>query len=365
LPEQLYAALSRVALVLREQRGGELLTAAMREACALADARLAVLRLPGGSGEFAEFRVPPGSAWPSQRLVNGWHSRVLRTAKPFRIAAGDLPPRTRVSSGIVVPVFTATGALGSLTAFSPLRDAFGVGQCAALSLVVQGAVSRVEGIRSHRQSHALTVAEINERLARDLHDGPLQELMAMLLLLRTTPAAKADPREVRAGLARELRQAVGQMRALINRLRVPPQGTILEDRVRGALTRLQDLRGVSCTLQWEAPPGLLSPVAADEVFHVVNEALANVYRHSRARRVNLVARLRGRALEVTVGDDGVGFDVAQALRRDIRSLSFGIVSMRERMAEVSGTLEIRSQAGKGTRVRLVVPLDRAASKRTA
>jgi NarL family two-component system sensor histidine kinase LiaS len=135
--------------------------------------------------------------------------------------------------------------------------------------------------------------------------------------------------------------------------------------VRGSLTRLENLRGASCNLRWEAPKELLSPVAADEVFHVVNEALANVYRHSRARRVNVVARLRGRVFEMAVSDDGVGFDVAQALRRDVRSLSFGIVSMRDRMAEVGGTLELRSQPGKGTRVRLTVPLERAASKRSA
>jgi signal transduction histidine kinase len=108
---------------------------------------------------------------------------------------------------------------------------------------------------------------------------------------------------------------------------------------------------------------LISSVVAEEVSHVVNEALANVYRHAKASHVTVFAQTRGHTFEMTIRDDGIGFDVARALRRDIRKRSFGLVSMHERIARVNGTLELRSQAGEGTRVRLAVPLGRGTSRR--
>jgi signal transduction histidine kinase len=357
LPEHLYSALARVARVPLEQGRDGVLPVAIREACAVAGIQRVVLRVPGDLGDFTEFRIPRRSAWPPKELVDGWHDRVLRTARPFWLVAADLPRHRTVSSGIALPVFAAAGVAGSIIAFSTSPDVLSVRQCAALSLLVQAALGRVEATRLRRKSYAFAAAEVHERLARDLHDGPLQMLTAMLLQLRTSRVGdKGDPRRLVSGLTRELRQAVGQMRELIQQLRVP-KGIVLEDRVRGALARLENLRGVSCSLRWVAPQEALSPVAADEVFHVINEALANVYRHARAKKVSVVVRRQGGAIEVTVSDDGVGFDVARALRRDVRSLSFGIVSMRERMAQVGGTLVLRSQAGKGTRVRLLVPLD--------
>jgi signal transduction histidine kinase len=79
----------------------------------------------------------------------------------------------------------------------------------------------------------------------------------------------------------------------------------------------------------------------------------------------VIGRVRSAEFEVVVRDDGVGFNVAEALRRDIRSLSFGLVGMQERMNALGGTLMLRSQPGQGTRVVLSVPLARSAAGMSA
>ena len=146
------------------------------------------------------------------------------------------------------------------------------------------------------------------------------------------------------------------MRGLIRNLRVDHPDVSLEDRIRGALTRLEQTRGLTWSLRWRGPETGLQDTTEDEVFQVINEALANVYRHSSAKHVDVVGRVRGNALEITVRDDGIGFDVSQALRQDIRELSFGLISMRERVSTLGGTLTLRSQPGRGTRVFISVPL---------
>jgi signal transduction histidine kinase len=83
-----------------------------------------------------------------------------------------------------------------------------------------------------------------------------------------------------------------------------------------------------------------------------------VYRHSSAKHVEVQGRVRDNMLEVTVRDDGIGFDVAQALRMDSRKLSFGLISMQERVSALGGTLTLRSQSGRGTRVLISLPLKR-------
>jgi PAS domain S-box-containing protein len=94
------------------------------------------------------------------------------------------------------------------------------------------------------------------------------------------------------------------------------------------------------------------------LFRAVRELLHNVAKHARARRATVVQHIEDTHLSITVEDDGRGFDVARALP-DARALTgFGLFAIRERLAHFGGSLEIRSQPGRGTAVVLSVPIRR-------
>jgi signal transduction histidine kinase len=362
----MYQVLGRLARLAQDRKPTELLSFALREASALVGADLLLLRVPSEPSGSLEIRWPPAAAWPHDRQVSRWRGLVVRSARPVHIGRGHPGAGMVRRYGVVLPVFTATGAIGVLVAASRRGPRFTPAQCCTLSLFVQIALASVESssVRAHNEAQA--AAEVHERLAREIHDGPLQMLSGVLLHVRNA-AHDADPRS-RAALVKldgEVRRAVARMRSLIRRLRVAQAEIPLEARIRRALMRLQRACGVSWALQWREPAGLLTLQAANEVFQVINEALVNVYRHSKATQVSVVGRSRGETFEVAIRDDGVGFDVAKAIRRDLSGRSFGLVGMQERVAAIGGTLTVRSQAGRGTRVTISLPLSASAAGKSA
>jgi signal transduction histidine kinase len=109
-------------------------------------------------------------------------------------------------------------------------------------------------------------------------------------------------------------------------------------------------------LRWQGGEGLLRREVADELFAVINEALVNAARHAAATRVDVAGRVRGRAFEVVVRDNGVGFDVRRALQVRDSVRSFGLLSMQERVKDLGGVLTVRSQRGRGTSVVVRLPI---------
>ncbi|MGH2403330.1 MAG: sensor histidine kinase [bacterium] len=354
--DDLFAALTRVVRASPDEEASASLRAALRDGAKIAGADLMVLRLPAGPLAHLEVRHPDGAPWPPGRLLDRWHADVTQRRRPVALAARDRPRHPVVRAGLLLPVFTGAGAVGTLGVFST-RARFSPERCAAPMLLVQTAAARLETERVRRHTDAVTTTDVHDRIARELHDGPLQLLSGIMLhlrLIRTATDQKSS--EALQGLEIELEQSIKQTRALIRNLRVSRPHATIEERVREALARLERTRGLSWSLRWRGPDGALKDSAADEVFQVINEALANVYRHSSAKHVEVQGRVREDMFEVTVRDDGVGFDVAQALRMDSGRLSFGLVSMQERVTALGGTLTLRSQSGRGTRVLISLPL---------
>jgi signal transduction histidine kinase len=98
-------------------------------------------------------------------------------------------------------------------------------------------------------------------------------------------------------------------------------------------------------------PSAVPPEVAVCLLRIAQEALRNVARHSRARRVSIEVTTAIGSLRMTVSDDGIGFVPGE---RRVRSL--GHASMRERAALVGGSLHVESAPGRGTTVRVSVPL---------
>jgi signal transduction histidine kinase len=92
------------------------------------------------------------------------------------------------------------------------------------------------------------------------------------------------------------------------------------------------------------------------LFQTVRELLVNVVKHAQAQKVTVAIGRNGGNVQITVEDDGVGFDPSDISSRWNRNGGFGLFSIRERLGHLGGQLKVRSKSGHGTRVSLVAPL---------
>jgi signal transduction histidine kinase len=108
----------------------------------------------------------------------------------------------------------------------------------------------------------------------------------------------------------------------------------------------------------DAVPSTLSREATVSLYRVVQEALHNALKYSRARTIGIDLKGTGDALTLTIADDGVGFDAERAARSGL-----GLTSMRERVDAMGGTFAIRSRPGAGTTLEIRVPAPPASSEK--
>lgn len=209
-----------------------------------------------------------------------------------------------------------------------------------------------------------------EHLARDLHDGVGQVLGFVSLQAQAIRKRVADGETERANamlarLAEVVQQAQGDVRDLILSLKTapPPEGKwSLSLNLAELLGDFQRQYGVRIDLENGAveAPDLLDPGSGVQVMRVVQEALSNARRHGGSERVRVHVEGAGDRARITIEDDGAGFDASRVTVDPARQ--FGLSIMRERMAEIGGTLEVDSSPGRGTRVTIETPFTAGADR---
>ena len=198
------------------------------------------------------------------------------------------------------------------------------------------------------------------RIARDLHDGPIQGLAAAALELDTVKRVLESGETATAlELVSELRRRVAEEASELRRLMQGLRPSILEDRtlpeaVRALCERVAATHGLDIDVDARGCESVTSQ-AGELVYQIVHQALANVGAHAGARRVRVRLVQGASTLEAEVVDDGRGFDPSCA-DQFARRGRVGLASMRERAALVGATLWIWSRPQSGTRIRLRVPL---------
>ncbi|MBI3964885.1 MAG: PAS domain S-box protein, partial [Chloroflexi bacterium] len=233
--------------------------------------------------------------------------------------------------------------------------------------VIRNAVGEAVGIlgiskdmSAHRQleeqERRLALLEDRDRIGMELHDGAIQSLYAVGLGLE----AVAQVLETNPPLARtRLVQARDSINDVIQEIRNYIVGLRPETFQRHSL--LVGLAGLAEELKISAQIDLevdlcaeavraFDPEQTRDLFQFAREAMANVVRHAAATRVGLSLRPTDAGWVLRVWDNGVGFDAAVE-----PSSGFGLRNMRERARRVGGALELTSQPGRGTEVRLTVP----------
>jgi PAS domain S-box-containing protein len=194
------------------------------------------------------------------------------------------------------------------------------------------------------------------RLARDMHDGLLQDVTGIALQLRAAlPRLRTAPNDALATLqgilelaertSREAREAVVGMRSTAN---ADDLAAAVEYAARQAAAQAP----LVCSLTVTGRPRAVRSSAQRAITQLVREAVTNVVKHADANRVLVLIAFRRHLCRVSVSDDGRGFSVGTGLAADGH---FGLVGMRERADEIGGSFAIRSTPGKGTTVVIEVP----------
>ena len=197
-------------------------------------------------------------------------------------------------------------------------------------------------------------SEVRRRVAESIHDGPVQELIGLDMILS---AARSETGDTRAGgLIDEARELVGRnVRALRDEIvELGPYAfreISFETAIESCLPVWQRRYGLEVRLAIERID--LSPELANDLFRIAQEAVVNAGRHAEATRVELSLRRLGSQVELRVADDGHGFDQSNLLQQEPGHL--GLASMRERAELMDGRLDIHS-IERGTRVRVIAPL---------
>ncbi|NYG60643.1 two-component system sensor histidine kinase UhpB [Nocardioides daedukensis] len=219
-----------------------------------------------------------------------------------------------------------------------------------LATAVNDLLARIEIGRKESQLAALAAQEAERaRIAQELHDSVGQSLTVVLLELKAVAGrVDADAQLSLEGTRETVRASLDEVRTVARQLR--PH--VLEDLgLRSALASLTTkLFSERTHVERGIAPGL--PELDDHVelviFRVAQEALTNVARHAHASTVDLRLSKVGNSVVLLVEDDGLG--IAPGVR------GTGIRGMEERAALVDATLEVTRREGRGTRVRLAVPI---------
>jgi signal transduction histidine kinase len=324
------------------------------------------LKLSDGETEFpAALRVTNGEPLPSQWLP-GARVRIAGVCSvgflTRKTTPGTLEPQSfqillRSPADVVIlqraPWWTAQ------------RVAWLMAVMAATLLLVVGIVVWLGRRRLHEQAIARAKSEAefaavwNERnrMARELHDTLAQGLGAISLHLevakRRLPADSSSRQaledagsQTRASLD-EVRNAIWNMRSQV--LEAGDLGSALN----GVLHSLTDRNHVIAELRVDGKSRRFAPVVENNLLRIGQEAIANAVRHGSARRIEVVLKFAEQQFEMTVTDDGRGFDPAHPPASEG---GFGLMGMHERAAEVNGKLCVTSAAEKGTVIKVTLPL---------
>jgi signal transduction histidine kinase len=218
----------------------------------------------------------------------------------------------------------------------------------------------IAALRSQYEEHVRQAARIEERtrLARDLHDAVKQQLFVIQTSAATAQERfHSDDAGAQAALEQirvSARDAMTEMRALIEQLQASPiENTGLVSALQQQCDALELQTGAHVTLETGAlpPSDALLPGTQLALFRAAQEALSNVARHARATHVNMRLGVAGGRLELTIRDDGSGFD------RMRPSSGMGLDNMKARVCEMAGTFLLQTSPGGGTLVGFSVPCD--------
>jgi signal transduction histidine kinase len=346
----------------------------------LVGARYAALGIPDNQGGLEQFLTSGMDEADVARVEHqprgiGLLGALMRSAKPIRLPRIADDPRSvgfcehhpKMTSFLGVPIISKGVLLGTLYLADKIgAEEFSEDDEQLIVMLASHAAIAIENARLYQQVQRLAVLEERERIGMDLHDGIIQSIYAVglmleycnLLLDEDPPAAKGQLSQAISGL----NEVIRDIRSYILDLR--PQRFQGKDLPGGLFELIRAFRAntfIQADLQVDAEGDIgLTQAQATGLFHIAQEALANVAKHARARRVSVLVSRNGELATLAVRDDGRGFDPG----RVVAYQGHGLRNMEARARLLGGKLSVTSEIDKGTMVAVTVPIEPVGSHGT-
>ncbi|PKH44104.1 Histidine kinase [Nocardioides alpinus] len=264
----------------------------------------------------------------------------------------------RVDDVLVIGLRGAGHQLGSVVLRIP--GVWTAESRAAAQIVADEFALRLDTAVLFDEVRRLATAEERKRIAREMHDGVAQELVALGYIVDEITSVSDEAQTL--ALAETLRQEISRVVAEIRYSILDLRHHVAEHRLSGSLadyvrqvTQDMDLR-VNLVLDESGPS--LPPRTESELLRVAQEAISNVRKHARADNLWVTLISDGSTLLLEVKDDGVG-------KARPKERHWGLESMQERAAGIEASLEVTARAGGGTIVRLQSPPQTTVTKEFA
>jgi signal transduction histidine kinase len=335
-----------------------------------ADSFLVALARPDGLHDF-EFIIDDGQRYPPRRglqlspilsegLVDGDMviQRDVRRHRDYKHANRFGNAERETICVLAAPLMRGDQVIGMISAQSYVEHDYRDPEARMLRTIASQAAIAIEHARLYRQAQNVAVAEERARLAREIHDTLAQGLIGVILCLeRLDLAVPLDDGVYRPWIERALELSRGSLeeaRRSVRDLRAAPlEGRTFLEAVANLVADVRDDHEfeVRATLPPSLPP--LSARVETALFRVVQEAISNASKHADCQLLGVEIETRETTLVMRICDDGVGFEPAET---GDRTEHYGLTTMRERVLQIGGRIEIQSSTGEGTTVRVELPV---------
>ena len=258
---------------------------------------------------------------------------------------------------ILLPLNGRRGVLGVLTVASSQTQPLDELEMQFLSTISAWVGTVIENVRLNLQQRRLAILEERERIGMDLHDGIIQSIYAVGLTLEH---ARLLMNEAPGQAHQRIEQAIGDLNSTIRDIRayildLRPRQLLDEDLMQGLRRLVKEFHtNTLVEVNFEAPPDgqiKLPYPSAIALFHICQEALANIAKHARARHVEMVIWSTPERVLLEISDDGRGFDQSKVKL----TMGHGLSNMQTRAHNVGGDVETTSEPESGTTILAWVP----------
>lgn len=347
--ERRLRTMTRAVLMADNRRAALTLVAA--RACEAAGADLAAVFVRDIDGDDAV--VSPTSRWSMARLAalgptSALTSQLLATAasKPRLLhvpGMGSAMVSSAVSSNPITSVLLVARRSGAKAFTEPDLNLL-IPYAAEAGLAIMFAEAR-------RELEREVLAKDRNRIARELHDGVIQSMYGIGLVIEGIRSEVARPsvQDQLSGLTETINMLIDDLRAYINDLtptRLAKRG--LGSEIFSLAKEFQASTGVVATVRLHEHIDEIGADLGRDLVQIAREALANVAKHASASRVVINLRLTAQSIRLEVADDGTGMDPSPARGR-------GLPNMLKRVQAWGGKIEIGPAHGTGTAIRVWIP----------
>src|SRR5215207_363621 len=340
-------------------------------ACEQSDARYAALGVLDEDGKLVKF-ISVGMTDDQIKLIDhppvgkGLIGELMNTEVPLRVPVIQDHPRSSgfpehhppMVSFLGVPIRALNNQLGQVYLTEKVNSpAFTADDEKIIQMLAAYAAAAIQNARLHENTRRLAVLEERERIGMDLHDGIIQSIYGVGLSLESAlHSFEEDPQDAKSRVRRaieSLNQAIRDLRAYILDLRPRQMGSeglmsglnrLITEFRANTLAAVQ-ITGTDHELQELPQPRSMA------LFHICQEALANIAKHAKAKQVDISLWSTEARVLMEIHDNGKGFE----MEATNASIGHGLANMQTRARSVGGDVDISSVMSEGTTVLAWVP----------